>query len=64
MRRLGDGFLRDPASDLVDALDDLDQEVKRDVAALVQVFPPNAYPGNVFKNQARVSELLHDAGLV
>jgi len=32
--------------------------------ALTGVFPPNSYPGNVFKNQQRCSQLLSDAGVV
>lgn len=63
MRRLGDAFLRDPQSDLADTLNQLGAEVSDYVQALVDVFPANAYPGNVFKNQTRVAELVRDAGL-
>jgi hypothetical protein len=63
MRRLGDQFLIDPASDLEDALSELYDEVDRYAAALVVVFPGGAYPGNVFKNQARVAILLKDSGI-
>jgi AIPR protein len=64
MRKLGDDFLGDPDSDLDATLEGLDGEVTQDVEALVQVFPSNAYPGNVFKNQARVAALLQEADLV
>ncbi|MFB8114483.1 AIPR family protein [Streptomyces sp. NPDC055962] len=63
MRKLGDHFLRDPKSDLNPVLDGLDSAVNRYVASMVLAFPANAYPGNVFKNQARVAALIRDAGL-
>ncbi|MFJ8886814.1 AIPR family protein [Streptomyces sp. NPDC102402] len=63
MRKLGDHFLRDPKSDLNPVLDGLDSAVNTYVAAMVLAFPANAYPGNVFKNQARVAALIRDAGL-
>lgn len=34
------------------------------IDSLVRVFPENSYPGNVFKNQKRVEELLRDARLI
>jgi hypothetical protein len=64
MRRLGDGLLADPETNLAAELTDLSNEVGDYVSKLVSVFPANAYPGNVFKNQARVRELLEYAGLV
>ena len=64
MRRLGDEFLGDPDSEVNTALEALDAEVSGYVEALVEVFPSNAYPGNVFKNQARVTSLLKEADLV
>ncbi|MFG2649506.1 AIPR family protein [Streptomyces sp. NPDC048436] len=63
MRKLGDSFLRDPKSDLNPVLGGLESEVNSYVAAMVLAFPANAYPGNVFKNQARVAALIRDAGL-
>ena len=63
MRRLGDKFLGDPDIDLDSALGDVETEASRYVQALVKVFPSNAYPGNVFKNQTRVAGLVKDAGL-
>ncbi|MFB8025745.1 MULTISPECIES: AIPR family protein [unclassified Streptomyces] len=63
MRKLGDHFLRDPKSDLNPVLDGLDSAVNTYVASMVLAFPANAYPGNVFKNQARVAALIRDAGL-
>jgi hypothetical protein len=63
MRGLGDGYLKDPDSDLTRDLADLEIEVQGYVNALVSVFPANAYPGNVFKNQSRVASVLKQAGL-
>ncbi len=64
MRKLGDSFLIDTETNLAVGLADLHDEVADYVGKLVSVFPANAYPGNVFKNQARVGQLLQDAGLV
>jgi hypothetical protein len=64
MRELGDNFLKDPEANLDDHLPGLSEQVGEFVSKLVQVFPGNAYPGNVFKNQARVVQLLKDASLV
>ncbi|HEV2859051.1 MAG TPA: AIPR family protein [Solirubrobacterales bacterium] len=63
MRGLGDQFLGDPDSDLDAALHGLEGQVTGHVKALDEVFPSNAYPGNVFKNQARVADLLKEAHL-
>jgi hypothetical protein len=63
MRKLGDKALRDPDTNMDDALADLDTTVLALIGQLVTVFPANAYPGNVFKNQWRVASLLKDAGL-
>ncbi len=63
MRRIGDPALSDPAEDLSDLVGDLKAEVTGYAKALADVFPENAYPGNVFKNQARIGQLLKDAGL-
>jgi hypothetical protein len=63
MRRIGDSVLKDPDSDIDAELADLPAEVADYAAKFVQVFPANAYPGNVFKNQARVLQLLKEAGL-
>ncbi len=64
MRRLGDKFLGDPDSEVDAALQGLDAELSGYVDAIVTVFPSNAYPGNVFKNQGRVTDLLKEAHLV
>jgi hypothetical protein len=63
IRKLGDEFLKDPNADLDAQLSELPAEVAGHIAALVAVFPANAYPGNVFKNQGRVVQLLDDADL-
>jgi hypothetical protein len=63
MRRLGDAFLADPDSALGPVLNTLGATVPSDVAKLVEQFPENSYPGNVFKNQARCVDLLVAAAL-
>lgn len=63
LRGIGDAVLKDPDADLAPKLAGLSAEVTGYVTSLVSVFPANAYPGNVFKNQARVLQLLKDAGL-
>ena len=63
MRKLGDDLLTNPDVDLDAQLSGLPAEVAEYVVRLVAVFPANAYPGNVFKNQARVVQLLEDADL-
>ena len=63
MRQLGDAFLTDPTSDVNDVLAKIDDSVRQHVSSLVTVFPENAYPGNLFKNQKRCISLLKDAGL-
>jgi hypothetical protein len=62
MRNLGDGFLGDPDSEMDSAIADIPDTVRTAVDRLVAVFPNNAYPGNVFKNQGRCTELLQAAG--
>ncbi|MFV2108269.1 AIPR family protein [Micromonospora sp. LOL_015] len=64
MRKLGDKFLKEPSSDLDLSLANLRVEVRGYVAAIVGVFPANAYPGNVFKNQKRVASLISQAKLL
>ena len=64
MRNVGYSVLKDPETELNVTLENLDVEVAGYLAKLVAVFPANAYPGNVFKNQARVLQLVEDAGLV
>ncbi|MBJ7902497.1 AIPR family protein [Streptomyces sp. DSM 110735] len=61
MRKLGDNFLKDPESNLDAVMDGLESEVNGYIADMVLAFPANAYPGNVFKNQARVAALIRDA---
>jgi hypothetical protein len=64
LRKLGDKFLTEPESDLDAMLLKLSSDVKGYVTALVDVFPANAYPGNVFKNHTRVALLIKQAGLL
>jgi hypothetical protein len=64
MRDAGDPFLASPDSDLDDFLENLGPKVLDHLAKIVAVFPANSYPGNVFKNQTRTSQLLAQAGLI
>ena len=61
LRRLGDHFLSSPNSDIGPLLAQLDGLVDTALNQLVAQFPGNAYPGNVFKNQGRCTELLQTA---
>jgi hypothetical protein len=63
MRQLGSDFLVDPSSDTEGALTEIPRRARTVIDAIVRVFPVNAYPGNVFKNQARCVEVLGAAGL-
>lgn len=63
MRKLGDAFLKDPDTDLERVLAGLGPQVNGYLRAMVGAFPANAYPGNVFKNQSRITVLLQRAGL-
>lgn len=65
MRQLGDKFLTDPDIDIANdnRLPDSWAKVEPLVNSLVAVFPDNAYPGNLFKNQKRCLSLLKAAGL-
>lgn len=42
----------------------IEDECERIVAALVENFPDNSYPGNVFKNTIRVRALLNESSLL
>jgi len=63
MRHLGDAFMEDPQSDIEAVLNGIENPVRDYLTKLVAVFPESAYPGNVFKNQARCSLLLKEAEL-
>jgi hypothetical protein len=63
MKDVGQKTLSNPDSDLTSVMDDLKDNVEDLVDSLVDVFPANAYPGNVFKNGSRVAKLLSDASL-
>lgn len=63
MKGAGANFLANPDSDMSVVMDDLEESVEHIVNSLVAVFPANAYPGNVFKNNARVAELVRDASI-
>lgn len=58
LRRLGDASLADPATVIGSVIGGIDNQVRTTLQQLVEVFPENAYPGNVFKNQTRIGELL------
>jgi len=63
MRKVGDAALTAPNTDLDLLLKDLASDVQSYVDSIVAVFPENAYPGNVFKNQTRVAAILKESGL-
>jgi len=60
---IGSAHLRDPEIDFDAQLASLQGNAAAIVDQIVEVFPDASYPGNVFKNQARCSQLLSDAGL-
>lgn len=62
LRQLGDRVLADPSGDFVSVVAEIDASVDSAVERLVAVFPENAYPGNVFKNQKRCIQFLAAAG--
>lgn len=63
MRELGDDFLTDPESAFTVVTAELSGLAREHVKSLARVFPSNAYPGNVFKNQSRVVELVELAAV-
>jgi AIPR protein len=64
IRRITQQSLENHSLDLGAALKDAQNEIDGYVKAMAEVFPTNAYPGNVFKNQGRVSTLLQEARLM
>ena len=58
LNRLGRERLLDPAFDFDAATARLEDDADTLLDELTAVFPPNSYPGNVFKNQSRVAELI------
>ena len=64
MQRVGTKTLAHPSTDFPEVLAGVESQATLLLTALAAVFPDNAYPGNVFKNQARVQQLLDDAGAV
>jgi tetrahydromethanopterin S-methyltransferase subunit A len=61
MREIGSNVLANPSADFGAVLAGVEAKATLLLKALTAVFPDNAYPGNVFKNQARVQQLLNDA---
>lgn len=61
LNRIGRGALENPDLDIESELEDLTDECMGYVDAMTSVFPDNSYPGNVFKNQGRVGDLLDSA---
>lgn len=62
LQMVGPKALADPDTDFDNALAKVEDRARLLVAALTLAFPDNAYPGNVFKNQTRVQELISKAG--
>lgn len=63
IRRITREALGNHALDLDNELTGIVDEIDNYIDAMAAMFPTNAYPGNVFKNQKRVAALLKDAGL-
>lgn len=61
LRRIGTKALAHPSTDFTEVMASVEAQTTILLRALTAVFPDNAYPGNVFKNQARVQQLLDDA---
>ncbi|MCT9001041.1 AIPR family protein [Microbacterium memoriense] len=61
MREIGSSVLANPSAEFSAVLAGVEAKATLLLKALTAVFPDNAYPGNVFKNQARVQQLLDDA---
>lgn len=62
MRNVGMTTLADPGTNMKAVMKQAGTATLAYFLAIVDVFPANAYPGNVFKNQARVQELVDEAG--
>ena len=58
LRGFGDSFLSSPSTDIDQALATVTRLVQLQLGKMVAIFPENAYPGNAFKNQARIQELV------
>ncbi|MGY1679237.1 AIPR family protein [Geodermatophilus sp. SYSU D01176] len=58
LKRLGRARLLDPSFDFATASGTIEEGAVALLAKLADVFPPNSYPGNVFKNQSRSAELV------
>jgi hypothetical protein len=61
LETLGRENLLDHSFTFTEATQSLEQDVIANLDALTRVFPPNSYPGNVFKNQQRCAQLIADA---
>jgi hypothetical protein len=62
LERIGRANLLDHGFDFAQATTAVEQDAIAYLDALAGVFPPNSYPGNVFKNQQRCAQLIADAG--
>jgi hypothetical protein len=62
LNKIGRNNLVNPEFDFAAATDGLAEKSIAILDAFVREFPPNSYPGNVFKNQERCSELLNASG--
>lgn len=63
LQNIGHDTLKDPAWNLDNAETERVDFVINAVRKLVEVFPENSYPGNVFKNRSRIANLLEEAQL-
>ncbi|ORV67663.1 hypothetical protein AWC09_15870 [Mycolicibacter hiberniae] len=64
MQRITRESLEDPVFDIEGELQKIKDEAKHYADEMYIHFPENAYPGNLYKNQTRVLELLQRAKLV
>lgn len=64
MQRITRESLEDPAFDIEGELQKIEAEAKYYADEMYIHFPENAYPGNLYKNQTRVMELLQRAKLL
>lgn len=64
LQSVGRDKLQDPTWDVDSGREERAEFTSTAAKKLAEVFPSNAYPGNVFKNRSRTHELLEAAGLI
>ncbi len=61
---LGRSNLLDHSFEFAEVTEGIENKALARLDALTEVFPPNSYPGNVFKNQQRCAQLIADAAAI